>query len=92
MAKKARVDWDKYYVISSFIPHEIIGDKETGLMRLATSREAFEKFLEVSKGRTISKEKLTKYYDYQKVIFLDEEEFFTLNPEYWRALGLEKQD
>ena len=89
MAEKVRIDWDKYYKMSSFIPHEAIADEETGLIRMATSQNAFDKFLEVSKGRTIDKEKLVKYYKYQHVVFLDDEEFYNLNPEYWQELKLE---
>jgi hypothetical protein len=86
---KVRIDWDKYYRMSPVIPHETIADKETGLIRIATTQSAFDKFLEFTRGKAISREKLIKYYEYQNVVFLDEEEFYNLNPEYWQELKLE---
>ena len=89
MAKKAKIDWDKYYQMALVIPHETIKDEKTGLIRIATTQNAFDKFLEFTKEKAIDREKLVKFYEYQNVIFLDENEFFNLNPEYWQELGLE---
>jgi len=89
MVKKVRIDWDKYYRMAPVIPHETIGDKETGLIRIATTQNAFDKFLEFTKGKAIDRQKLLKYYEYQDIVFMDEEEFYNLNPEYWQELKLE---
>jgi hypothetical protein len=89
MDRTTKIDWDKYYKISSSIPHESIADEETGLIRLATTQNAFDKFLEFTGEKAIDREKLLKYYEYQKVLFLDEEEFYNINPEYWQELGLD---
>lgn len=87
MAKK--IDWDKYYVIApAVIPHETIGDEKTGLIRIVTTQNAFDKFIETTGGKAISREKLAKYYEYQKVLFLDDEEFYNINPYYWQELGV----
>lgn len=88
MGRKIKIDWDKYYKISPVIPHEIIPDEKTGLIKIATTKMAFEKFLEHTKAKAIDREKLLKYYEYQNIIFLDEEEFYNLNPEYWQELKL----
>jgi hypothetical protein len=84
-----KIDWDKYYLVApAVIPHEAIGDEETGLIRTATTRNAFDKFLESTREKVISREKLEKYCEYQKVVFMEDEDFYKLNPSYWHEFDL----
>jgi len=106
-----KLDWDKWYKkIIQVLPQDVIGDKNTGLIQLATSKKAFERYIdimtepepaEITKdpkklarraGRTIckvDKKTLIKYLtEDQRMVLLDDEEFYRLNPEYWDEFGM----
>jgi hypothetical protein len=48
MVKK--IDWEKWFKIGRVLPQDIIGDPQTGLIKLATSKIAFEKYVELLTG------------------------------------------
>lgn len=52
-----RLNWEKWFNMSRFLPQDVMGDEKTGCFQLATAKGAFEKYIEIMTGEIGAKEK-----------------------------------
>ena len=42
-----RLNWDKWFEMSRFLPQDVIGDEKIGCFQLVTAKGAFERYIDI---------------------------------------------